>query len=174
MARLGKSRQLKIFEKVYFDNYNLLCQTVWRFVKDEEATKDIVQEVFVKYWQRINEIHITESEKAYLRRASINAAINYLKETERRDSRQLSFASESQNKETDRPDAQLEFREASSKLQSAIDTLPPACRKVFLLSRHEGKSYKEIGEILSISINTVEKHIGKALKRLRKGLSGAS
>jgi len=174
MARLGKSRQLKIFEKVYFDNYNLLCQTVWRFVKDEEATKDIVQEVFVKYWQRINEIHITESKTAYLRRACINAAINYLKETERRDSRQRNFASESQNKEGDRPDVQLQFSEVSSKLQSAIEDLPPACRAAFFLSRHEGKSYKEIGEILSISINTVEKHIGKALKRLRKGLSGAS
>jgi RNA polymerase sigma-70 factor (ECF subfamily) len=62
------------------------------------------------------------------------------------------------------------LNETSRNIESAIDQLPPACRQAFLLSRYEEKSYKEIAEILHISVNTVEKHIGKALKKLREVL----
>jgi RNA polymerase sigma-70 factor, ECF subfamily len=48
--------------------------------------------------------------------------------------------------------------------------LPPICRQVFLLSRYEYKSYSEIAGLLNISVNTVEKHIGKALSILRNAL----
>lgn len=171
MATFGKNSKLKSFEKLYFDHYNMLCQTVYRFVKDEEATKDIVQEVFIKYWQRINELHISESEIAYLRKASVNAALNSLKEKERRGQRENQFAEDSDKNLSARPDVRLGIKETSKNIEQAIDHLPPACREAFILSRHEGKSYKEISDILNISINTVEKHIGKALKSL-KGLLG--
>ena len=145
-----------------------MYQTVFRFVKDEEATKDIVQDVFIKYWQRINELHISESETAYLRKACINSALNYLKETERRGQRENQFAGDSDKNISARPDVTLGLKETSQNIENAIDQLPPACREAFILSRHEGKSYKEIAEILNISINTVEKQLGKALKTLRE------
>ena len=53
-------------------------------------------------------------------------------------------------------------------IQKVIELLSPACKNAFLLSRYEEKSYKEIASLLQISINTVEKHIGKALKILRE------
>jgi RNA polymerase sigma-70 factor (ECF subfamily) len=169
VASFGKDYKLKNFENIYFENYNLLCRSVYRFVKDEETTKDIVQEVFIKYWQRINELHITESEIAYLHRSCINAALNYLKELSRRQTRELSFA-EDVNKAPSRPDDNYQTHETSRRIDAAIEDLPPICREAFILSRHEEKSYKEIAEILLISVNTVEKHIGKALRILREAL----
>jgi RNA polymerase sigma-70 factor (ECF subfamily) len=169
MATIGKNSRLKTFEKLYFENYNLLCQSVYRFVKDEEATKDIVQDVFIKYWRRINELQITESEIAYLKKSCINAALNYLKEVTRRQTRELNFTEET-GKDATRPDESYQNQETSSLIDTTIEALPPTCREAFILSRHEAKSYKEIAEILDISVNTVEKHIGKALKRLREVL----
>lgn len=169
MANFGKNSRLKTFEKLYFENYNLLCHSVYRFVKDEETTKDIVQDVFVKYWRRINELRITESEIAYLQKSCINAALNYLKEASRRQSRELNFA-ESAAKNASRPDDSYQTEETSRRIDAAIEQLPPVCREAFILSRYEAKSYKEIAELLDISVNTVEKHIGKALQRLREVL----
>lgn len=170
MTTIGKNSRLKKFEKHYFENYNLLCRSVYRFVKDEETTKDIVQEVFIKYWRRINELHITESEIAYLQKSCINAALNYLKEISRRKTRELNFAEET-GKDTSRPDDSFQTAETSNQIDATIEQLPPACREAFILSRHESKSYREIAEILDISVNTVEKHISKALKRLREVLN---
>jgi RNA polymerase sigma-70 factor (ECF subfamily) len=162
----GNSKQKK-FEKLYFDHYTSLCRSVFRFVKDKEATKDIVQEVFIKYWKKFDEILISESEIAYLKKACINAALNYQKEKERRDMRESRFATDIGGHQSETPDSIQSLNETSQKINAAIDQLPPKCREVFILSRYEQKSYKEIAQILHISINTVEKHIGKALKLIK-------
>jgi len=173
---------VEAFEKLYFENYTSLCQSIYRFVRDEEITRDIVQDVFLKYWQKIpssppvsrvgagkRELRISESPKAYLKRACINQALNFLKEKERRENRESAYYEEViQLKDiAERPDSKIIAKETSTSINKAIDQLPPACRATFLLSRHEQKSYKEIAGLLNISVNTVEKHIGKALRALR-------
>lgn len=169
MLTFGDKEKAKDFEKIYFENYSSLCKSIYRFVKDEDITKDIVQDVFVKYWQKIHELSIRESPRSYLRKACINQAINYLKEKERRENREQIFLSEKEKYDISaRPDISMETNELSVAIQTTIDHLPDACRNTFLLSRQEHKSYKEIAALLSISINTVEKHIGKALKKLRE------
>lgn len=172
MLTIGKNAKTSEFEKLYFDNYNYLCQSIYRFVKDENISKDIVQDAFMKYWQKIHELRITESPKSYLHKACIHQALNFLKEKERRENRENIYSSETVQfgNSSDRPDDQLETSETSQNISQTIDQLPPACRKAFLLSRYEGKSYKEIASLLEISVNTVEKHIGKALKLLRGAL----
>ena len=60
----------------------MLCKSVYRFVKNEEITKDIVQEVFLKLWQKKDTLRFDDSPKSYLQKACINQAINYLKEKE--------------------------------------------------------------------------------------------
>lgn len=170
MALPGKNTKEEEFEKLYFENYAFLCRRIYRFVRDEEITKDIVQDVFLKYWQKINELRINEFPKAYLQRACINQALNYLKEKERRGEREQSYAYDISTSagNSNRPDSIYLTNETSSHIDLAINQLPPACRNAFLLSRHELKSYKEIAKLLNISVNTVEKHVGKALKVLRK------
>ena len=170
MALFDKNKKSDTFKRLYFEHYTQLCQTVFRIVNNEDATKDIVQEVFIKYWENLGKIHIHESEYAYLKKACINGALNFLKENERRRQREDRFAHETDLQSGERPDRQYLGNETLDRVNNAIDTLPESCRRVFLLSRYEEKSYKEIGEMLKISVNTVEKHIGKALKALRKAL----
>jgi len=177
MAKNGKNIKVNNFENLYFEYYAYLCRSIYRFVKDEEITKDIVQDVFLKYWQKFpaspagrHELRINESPKAYLKRACINQALNYLKETNRRKDRESNYFEETHQSAdiSERPDMKYSEDETSINIRQAIDQLPPACRNSFLLSRHEQKSYKEIANLLDISVNTVEKHIGKALNILRK------
>jgi len=170
MTQIGKHTNMVAFEKLYFENYTNLCQRVFRFVRDEDITKDIVQDVFLKYWQKIHELHIHESPEAYLYRACINQALNFIKEKERSASREQTYVSELADDKSNRPDLEYISSETAANIQKTIDQLPSACRNAFLLSRYEQKSYKEIASLLDISVNTVEKHIGKALKILREML----
>ncbi|MEO6539936.1 MAG: sigma-70 family RNA polymerase sigma factor [Ferruginibacter sp.] len=63
--------------------------------------------------------------------------------------------------------ARMEAKELNEALQEAVKKLPPVRRKVFELSRNHSHSHKEISKLLSLSIKTVETHIGLALKQLR-------
>lgn len=163
------------FEKLYFDHYSELCASIYRFTRDAAITKDIVQDVFIKYWQKMQEAQTHNSPIAYLKRACINQALNYLKEKERRAQREQIYSDQStaSSRKEDQPDVEYQQKETAKKIQTAIDELPLACRNTFLLSRYEQKSYKEIANLLDISVNTVEKHIGKALKTLRSILRDA-
>lgn len=63
---------------------------------------------------------------------------------------------------------ELAFKEAEQTIHEALDTLPPACKTVFVMSRVEEMTYREIADVLNISIKTVENQIGKALKIMRE------
>lgn len=131
-----------------------------------QDAEEVVQEVFVSLWERRSELDITGSIDAYLHTAVryriYNRYRDYLK-------RKKTFLIPG----LDDVDYQLaaaelmEYRELESRVASAVGSLPAKCREVFLLSREEKLSHKMIAARLGISVNTVEKHIGKALQLLR-------
>ncbi len=168
---------LKIFKTdpkkalgVIFDKYyEYLVREVYFIVKDTGQSEDIVQELFMDLWKKQYLLDsISSSLKYYLKRAAINRSLNKIKQ-------QKFFHKELElsdfNVSFEQNNDNLEYKELENKINSLIDALPNACRTVFVLSRVEQKSYKEIAEELSISIKTVENQISKALKFLRKNLN---
>ena len=93
-----------------------------------------------------------------------------MKKVKRTDEREALFYS-SICSEQNNVESQLDLKETNLIVQQAVDMLPLACRTVFVLSRFEQMSHKEIAAQLDISAKTVENQIGKALKHLRKYLS---
>ena len=119
MLKFGDSRQSGEFEKLYFENYGYLCKSIYRYVRDEDITRDIVQDVFLTYWQKIHELSIKESPSSYLRKACINRALNYLKEKERRENREQVFSSEKEKSNlSTRPDIKMEANEMSDAMKN--------------------------------------------------------
>lgn len=156
------------FELLFRQMYAPLCRKVFRILKDQEASEDIVQDIFVKLWEKRSEINIQTGIQPYLYRAVANAAFNYLK----KDRPFEEFDSDiHENTDHINSQLQLESQETARHIHHVIDALPPACKTIFLLSREDGLSYKEIAETLNISIKTVENQMGKALKILREKLS---
>lgn len=70
------------------------------------------------------------------------------------------------------PDQALEQSEISDAVNNAVNSLPEKCREIFLMNRTDGLTYSEIAEVLNVSINTVKTQMGRALKSIRKNLSG--
>ena len=136
-------------------------------VRSSAIAEDIVQDVFVKVWRNRAQLDQQQSIKSYLYRAAINTALNYLEKTKPNTSLDDTFEHAGSANDTDN---MLAYQETEQRIQAAIDTLPPKCKVVFMLSRFEDQSYAEIAQALDISVKAVEKHMGKALKILREQL----
>nr|WKN38525.1 RNA polymerase sigma-70 factor [Tunicatimonas sp. TK19036] len=156
-----------LVERYFRDYYAPLCKTVHKMVRSSAIAEDIVQDVFVKVWRNRAQLDQQQSIKSYLYRAAINTALNYLEKTKPNTSLDDTFEHAWSANDTDN---MLAYQETEQRIQAAIDTLPPKCKVVFMLSRFEDQSYAEIAQALDISVKAVEKHMGKALKILREQL----
>ena len=149
--------------------YQMLCNHAVRYVYSRETAEDIVSEVFCKFWKTKAYEGITSSYRYYLFRSVRNEAFNYLRlEFQELDDIERAMVQESTPSQ--RPDQILQFEEVLHKIEDLVEHMPPQCRKVFLLSRFEGKKYQDIALELGLSIKTVEVHIVKALGIVRQGL----
>ncbi len=169
ILRLLKTDGEKAMEIIYSDYYNYLCHATYKILNDSVTTEDIVQDVLMEIWKKREILDITISLKAYMRRASINKALNHLR------GKRMQFEDDDKYTETfvdsDDSHQKLEFNEFSDMINGSIESLPEKCRMVFSMSRFESMTYQEIASALDISIKTVENQISKALKILRKDLS---
>ena len=140
-----------------------------QYLKEKSAVEDLVQEFFVSVWVEAPRLHIESSLKSYLFSGVKNRCLDYQKHLKVFE-KYRSFILFSSNNEDDSFDHYF----AESELRQAIDKsmlkLPPRCREIFELSRHNGLSTQEISDKLEISKRTVELQISNALKILRKDL----
>lgn len=155
---------------LFKQHYEALCSFVFGMVKDYDTSEEIVQELFVNFWEKRNDIPDNVSIKAYLYRAARNRVLNQIKHIKIKEDFKLFNQEEMSNAEQN-TDNQLETSELQKIIAQALNKLPPERKKIFLMSREEGLKYKEIADELNISIKTVENQMGKALSTLRNELS---
>lgn len=167
MQRLATDGEAAM-ELIFRRHYGEVCRAVYRVVPQAETAEDIAQEVFLELWKKRNQLTISTSLGAYLRRAALNRALNYLRDQKMKWSDDAELPA--------MPDGapsvpeQLEAEELQKMVDQYIDQLPEKCRLVFVLSRFESLSHAEIAEQLDISPKTVENQITKALRFLRNAL----
>lgn len=157
----------KAMEIIFRRHFAGMVQVVNRMIRDQGRAEDIVQDVFLKFWKQKEQLNIQISLKAYLRRSCVNACLDDIRKQKKMQivgtDTILPIAAAVQ------PDAakQLENNELEQLINQTIDNLAPKCRTVFILSRKEQLSNKEIAEQLGVTLKTVEAHITTALKKLR-------
>jgi len=145
-----------------------LCSIAYRVLKDRDAAKDIVQNVFIKFWRNRMNIEITTSLSAYLQRGVINTALNQLEKDKQITSVRLDDVTTPPLAEAgDQPHL---HQELLNQVHQAIEKLPVRTRAVYGLVRNKDMSYKEVALSMDISIKAVEKEMMKALKLLRETL----
>jgi RNA polymerase sigma-70 factor (ECF subfamily) len=175
----GKAKAMMLidknsFELVFKEYYTPLCRKAYRLVLDKSVSEDIVQEVFLNLWNNKNLSLNPETLKAYLYRATINTAINKIKQSSRWHSLSIENLGEESGYELvahhSGIEGQLEYKEMDAKIHELISSLPLGYRTMFLLSRFEDMTYAEIAQQTNTSVKTVENQISKALKILREGM----
>ena len=158
----------KALQEMYELYYSMLCNAVYFILKDRSISEDIVQEVFVEVWKKMDKIQINQSFASYLRRSCTNRALNYLRDNSIKWEDESSLYAYEDSGFTSEQYNAAELLEA--RINETIEKLPEKCGIIFGLSRFEEMSYAQIAKHLDISIKTVENQISKALKILREDI----
>ena len=163
------------FETIFKAYYSNACTFAQSFVKDPEIAKDVVQETFIRLWDKRFCLKIETSFKSYLFRSIYNASINainknkLLSQKSKEIIEEITFQNQltNQNLNADIIE-EISARELEIEIEKAIEKLPRQCNEVFKLSRNGQFSYAQIAEKLDVSVNTVKTQMKRALARLRE------
>ena len=158
-----------LMDFLYKTYYAELCSYMFAISGNEVQAQEIVQQTFIKLWRKRDRLFIHGSLKKYIFKVAYHQYMDAVRQKKR----------ENQLIEDLKYEAIIELLESTPEdldqkiclLETEINKLPLQCRNVFLLSKKDGLKYKEIAEQLDISIKTVERHMAKALKRLRDGFN---
>ncbi|MFS4493709.1 RNA polymerase sigma factor [Maribacter sp. 2308TA10-17] len=155
----------KTFKMIFDTNSEVIRNFIYYKCGDMAQAEDITQDAFVKLWKNCKKV-LFEKAKSFVMKVAQNAFYNevdhkkvvlkYNKNAVKSEGHGIS------------PEFLLEEKEFMAKLQESIASLPPKEREVFLLSRKDKKTYKEIAEIVGISQKGVERRMHLALMKLRE------
>ena len=152
----------KNIEILFRQHYKPLCMYALHYLENIDAAEDVVQEVFIKFWEAVP---FAGSEKSYLYTMTRNRCIDILRKANRV-SLMPAGVSEALSDEQITERSELEAR-----LWDAVGRLPKRRRELLLMSKGEGLKYEEIAERTGLSVNTVRNQIARALKALRSNSS---
>ncbi|WMX16173.1 MULTISPECIES: RNA polymerase sigma-70 factor [unclassified Aureispira] len=170
MSQLVQINSQREFQEIYHRHFNGLANYAYSVLKDKDAAKDVVQDVFLDLWNKRETLSIKTSLEAYLIRAVKFKSIDFIRKDKTKQ-QYVANMTPSGVPQTESDDGDERNEDRKKQLSYAIAQLPAKCRQVFLLSRVNGYTYKEIAEEMDISAKTVENQISRALKLLRQKLS---
>lgn len=153
-----------IFSSFFKTNVKTLRNYLYFKFGNQEQANDVAQETFLKLWENCGNVP-EEKAKSYIYTVANNATLNQIAHQKVL----LNYAKSNSNGDENNlsPEFLIEEEEFKIKLEKAISNLTEGQRTAFLLNRIEGKKYKEIAELLNISVKAVEKRIHGALVSLR-------
>ena len=165
-----KEGDMLAFDEIYHRYSLRLYRFVLKLIKLEQDAEEIVQEVFVQIWKSRDKIDTYSSFDSFLFTIAYNNTMSLLRKRVN-ERKYLDHLSKIQTL-TDTFDVidEINFKEIQTKYYSILDKLSSRQKQVYLLSRENGLSYKEIADKLNISVNTVEIHMSKALKFIKSSL----
>jgi RNA polymerase sigma-70 factor (family 1) len=158
------------FEALFKHFYAPLVVYACKYVGEIDIAREIVQDFFVRLYEKRKTITIDTSIKSYLYRSVCNCCINYIKQRNIQD-KHLKYI-DMEKEDEGNLENEINRVELQQQIFEAIDSLPARCGIIFKMNRLEGMKNEEIAQKLNLSKRTVETQISKALKILRKKLSG--
>lgn len=159
-----KKRNKKVFEALFHEYYPHLIRFAEGFVFEKQACEDIVQNLFVCFWENVHRIDIETSIKAYFYQSVKNRCLNHLRNLQIHDRHNLLYFEAALN---DEDSSDWVDSEISNHILEAIEKLPEQMRKLFRLKYLDGKKCKEIADLHKISENTVKTQLQRAKEKLR-------
>jgi RNA polymerase sigma-70 factor (ECF subfamily) len=153
------------YKELFLMFYRQLQQFADSFVRSNEVAEEIVSDVFIKIWQRRKELDRVENLKIYLYVSTKNMALNYLRSQKKPMVQPDHYRVQLQSIYFD-PEKLMLTAEMINRVQQAISQLPLRCQLIFKLVKEDGLKYREVADLLSISIKTVENQMTVALRKL--------
>jgi len=169
LLSLFRDGSSEAFDQLFNRFYSPLCLFAENIIKDIHVAEDIVQEMFLKIWQRQQDFEQFNALRSFLYTGVKNACFNHLEKVKVR-SKHEDFVKAHPISEADMLNLLIRA-EVVRKLYSVMDSLPEQCRYVIRMTFDEGKKPKEIADELGITISTVNNHKMRGLRLLKDRLT---
>ncbi|MES1222123.1 MAG: RNA polymerase sigma-70 factor [Bacteroidota bacterium] len=171
-------KELKNGDEIYFKQvFDLYHQKLYFFIlykaKSEYIAEEVVQMAFTKLWQCRQSLREEYTISTQLFRIATTILIDFLRKYNNKDAITARLDGVDIEKGVDSTNEKMRGAELQKRILEAVNDLPPVRKQVFEMSREQGMSYREIAATLSVSSKTVETHIYKALKQIKKHISVA-
>lgn len=170
---LLRKGDLKAFDDLYAVYSKKVYQFAYSFLKNKEDSEEIVQEVFLRVWEKRKKIKEYYSYKSFLFSISYNLIMDHFRAKLKKPeffealsihAKLIDISSEQQ----------IDYKNLKEHYLQIIEQLPPRRKAIFKMNRFEGLSYTEIAKRLHLSVNTIENQMAAALKFIRKNIENTS
>ena len=159
------------YKELFTSLYSYLYHFARTLVRAREPAEEIVSDVFIKVWEKRRDLKKIDNLKVYLYITTRNMAFNYLDKQKRTPTDHLEDIPAEFTSVYFDPEQLMITADMLTLIQKAIDHLPPKCRMIFKLVKEDGLKYREVAEIMNVSIKTVENQLAIALHKIGKTVS---
>ena len=164
---LAREGDVAAFERLYRNNLGRVYGLCLRMVANPALAEDLVQETFVRAWQKLGTFRGESAFSSWLHRLAVNVVLSRQRSRRRREARIVAVEDPESHERENQPQAP---EGAGVDLEKAVATLPPGAQRVFLLHDVEGFNHSEVAEMMGIAVGTSKAHLHRARKLLRKVL----
>ena len=169
--RIADYEDVAAYQKLFFHFFLPLKSFSFSILKSKETAEEIVSDIFIEIWARRKQLLEIEDLKMYLYISVRNASLRKLQQKQKTiilslEDLEVEFASADPNAETF-----LINHELAQKIDHAIETLPQQCKIIFKLAKQDNLKYKEIAQLLNISVKTIDNQLSTALKKIASVLN---
>lgn len=164
---------LRAFDLLYSMHSLHIYRILMKMVRDDAIAEELLQEVFVKIWDKRSKIDPSQPLAPFLYRVTERLVYDFYRKIGRESKLKKGFGETAVTHDSS-PEDVLHFKETLGNINIAIEQLPSQQRQVFKLCKIEGKSYLEVSALLGISISTINGHIVKSTRSIKNFLFGKS
>ena len=166
--KIAYQHDQRAFRQFFDLYYHKLLNFAYFFLESSVAAEEVVSTVFISLWKNRKKLPEINRIEAYLFSSTKNKSYNYLRDNKRLiQFRDIDSESDFLVPQFENPETEMLSREFREKIIEIIEELPPKCKMIFTLIREDGMKYKEVAELLDISIKTVEVQMGRALSKIK-------
>lgn len=158
------------YKDIFFTFYKALVRFSMTFVEERETAEEVVSDVMMKMWEKRKTLSSIENLRVYLYISTKNTSLNYLSKKRLQvvslDNLTIDFPSPALN-----PEQLMITAEMVRRINNAVNSLPPRCKLVFRLVKEDGLPYRDVAQILNVSIKTIDNQLAIALRKISEAIN---
>jgi RNA polymerase sigma-70 factor (ECF subfamily) len=159
------------FEQLVQKYQQPVFNTIYRYTGNQDDVQDLAQEIFIKVWHNAGKFKGKSKFSTWLYRVVVNHCINYRRKNKRKHISLDELSEKGKTPESLKVEPDWEQRQKVELVRKAVDELPERQRMALVLAQFEDKSYKEIAEIMKVSVSSVESLIFRARSAVKSKLA---
>lgn len=156
------------YKELFILLHSRLKQFAYSLLKSSEEAEELVSDVFIRIWEKREQLVVIESPLLYFYTTTKNLALNRLNKQKRVQNQSPDEWLVQLNSIYFDPEQLMMTEEMVRQIRQAVNNLPPRCRLIFKLVKEDGLKYREVAELLHLSVKTIEAQMAIALRRLGK------